>query len=56
MLLDGEDVLAMSFGRLRAVRWAEAAIIFQGALHSLNPLRRVGQQIAEPVAAARQRR
>jgi peptide/nickel transport system ATP-binding protein len=49
VLLDGEDVLAMSFGRLRAVRWAEAAIIFQGALHSLNPLRRVGQQIAEPV-------
>jgi peptide/nickel transport system ATP-binding protein len=49
VLLDGEDVLSMSFGRLRAVRWAEAAIIFQGALHSLNPLRRVGQQIAEPV-------
>ena len=49
MLLDGEDVLAMSFGRLRAVRWAEASIVFQGALHSLNPLRRVGQQIAEPV-------
>jgi peptide/nickel transport system ATP-binding protein len=49
VLLDGEDVLGMSFGRLRAVRWAEAAIIFQGALHSLNPLRRVGQQIAEPI-------
>jgi peptide/nickel transport system ATP-binding protein len=49
VLLDGEDVLAMSFGRLRAARWAEAAIIFQGALHSLNPLRRVGQQIAEPI-------
>ena len=49
VLLDGEDVLAMNFGRLRAVRWADAAIIFQGALHSLNPLRRVGQQIAEPV-------
>jgi peptide/nickel transport system ATP-binding protein len=49
VLLDGEDVLGMSFGRLRAVRWAQAAIIFQGALHSLNPLRRVGQQIAEPV-------
>jgi peptide/nickel transport system ATP-binding protein len=49
VLLDGEDVLGMSFGKLRAVRWAEAAIIFQGALHSLNPLRRVGQQIAEPM-------
>jgi peptide/nickel transport system ATP-binding protein len=49
VLLDGEDVLGMSFGRLRAVRWAESAIIFQGALHSLNPLRRVGYQIAEPI-------
>ena len=49
VLLDGEDVLTMSFGRLRAARWAEAAIVFQGALHSLNPLRRVGQQIAEPI-------
>ncbi len=49
VLLDDEDVLTMSFGRLRAVRWAEAAIVFQGALHSLNPLQRVGEQIAEPV-------
>ena len=50
VLLDDEDVLAMSFGRLRAVRWATAAIVFQGALHSLNPLQRVGRQIAEPVS------
>ena len=49
VLLDGEDVLAMSFGRLRAVRWAEASIVFQGALHSLNPVQRIGRQIAEPV-------
>ena len=49
VLLDDEDVLAMSFGRLRAVRWAEASIVFQGALHSLNPLQRIGQQVAEPV-------
>jgi peptide/nickel transport system ATP-binding protein len=49
VLLDGEDVLAMRWGRLRAVRWAEASIVFQGALHSLNPVRRIGQQIAEPI-------
>ena len=49
VLLDDEDVLSMSFGRLRAVRWASAAIVFQGALHSLNPLHRVGRQIGEPV-------
>ncbi len=49
VLLDGEDVLGMNFGRLRAVRWAEASIVFQGALHSLNPLQKIGRQIAEPV-------
>ena len=49
VLLDGQDVLAMSFGQLRAVRWAEASIVFQGALHSLNPLQRIGGQVAEPM-------
>jgi peptide/nickel transport system ATP-binding protein len=49
VLLDDEDVLGMSFGRLRAVRWAEASIVFQGALHSLNPLQKIGRQVAEPV-------
>jgi peptide/nickel transport system ATP-binding protein len=49
VLLNGEDVLKMKFGRLRAVRWGEAAIVFQGALHSLNPVQRVGRQIAEPI-------
>ncbi|WP_043625395.1 ABC transporter ATP-binding protein [Nonomuraea candida] len=49
ILLDGEDVLAMKWGRLRAVRWAGASIVFQGAQHGLNPVRRIGDQIAEPL-------
>jgi len=49
VLLDGEDVYEMKPGRLRAVRWTSAAIVFQGALHSLNPVRRVGQQIEEAI-------
>jgi peptide/nickel transport system ATP-binding protein len=49
VLLDGEDVLAMSWGRLRAVRWSAASIVFQGAMHGLNPVQRVGRQIAEPI-------
>jgi peptide/nickel transport system ATP-binding protein len=47
--LAGEDVLAMKPGRLRAVRWAEAAVVFQGAQHVLNPVRRISQQIQEAV-------
>ena len=49
VLLDGEDVYTMKPGRLRAVRWTSAAIVFQGALHSLNPVRRVGLQIEEAI-------
>jgi peptide/nickel transport system ATP-binding protein len=49
VLLEGEDVLTMRWGRLRAVRWAQASVVFQGALHSLNPVLRIGRQIAEPI-------
>ncbi|WP_328768291.1 ABC transporter ATP-binding protein [Streptomyces sp. NBC_00286] len=49
ILLDGEDVLGMRWGRVRAVRWAGASIVFQGAMHSLNAVHRVGDQIAEPI-------
>ena len=49
ILLDGEDVTAMKWGRLRAVRWAEASVVFQGAMHALNPVRKIGEQIAEPL-------
>ncbi|PJN00059.1 dipeptide/oligopeptide/nickel ABC transporter ATP-binding protein [Streptomyces sp. CB01201] len=49
VLLDGEDVLGMRWGRLRAVRWAGASIVFQGAMHSLNAVHRVGDQLAEPI-------
>ena len=45
----GEDIRAMRWGDLRALRWAGASIVFQGALHSLNPVHRVGRQIAEPI-------
>ncbi|PRX44970.1 peptide/nickel transport system ATP-binding protein [Prauserella shujinwangii] len=49
ILLEGEDVRTMRWGRLRAVRWSSAAVVFQGAMHALNPVRRVGEQIAEPL-------
>jgi peptide/nickel transport system ATP-binding protein len=34
---------------LRAARWTAGAIVFQGALHALNPVQTVGDQIAEPM-------
>ena len=49
VLLNGEDVLAMKPGRMRAVRWTEASVIFQGAMHALNPVQRIGDQLAEAI-------
>ncbi|WP_277675893.1 nickel ABC transporter ATP-binding protein NikE [Saccharopolyspora rectivirgula] len=49
ILLDGKDVRTMTFGQLRAVRWASASVVFQGAMHALNPVRTIGNQIAEPM-------
>ena len=49
ILFDGDDVATMSWGALRAVRWAGASVVFQGAMHALNPVHRVADQIAEPI-------
>ncbi|GAB3267340.1 ABC transporter ATP-binding protein [Arthrobacter pigmenti] len=45
--INGQDVGTLSWGELRALRWTGAAIVFQGAMHSLNPVQKVGDQIAE---------
>jgi peptide/nickel transport system ATP-binding protein len=47
--LAGENVLDMSWGKVRAVRWAQASVVFQGAMHALNPVQRIGDQMAEPI-------
>jgi peptide/nickel transport system ATP-binding protein len=47
--LDGQDVLSLSPGKLRAVRWTGASIVFQGALHALNPVQKIGEQIEEAI-------
>ena len=49
--LNGEDVLEMELNRLGAIRWTQSSIIFQGAQHALDPVIRVGDQIAEPILA-----
>jgi peptide/nickel transport system ATP-binding protein len=49
VLLNGENVLSMKAGRLRAVRWTGASVVFQGAMHALNPVQRIGDQLAEAI-------
>ena len=47
--LCGRDVTAASEAELRAIRGRDAAMIFQEPLSALNPLKRVGAQIAEAI-------
>lgn len=54
ILLEGENVLEMTPGRLRAVRWTGASIVFQGAMHALNPVQRIGDQISEAITVHQQ--
>ncbi len=45
--IDGRDITEAGEDELRHIRWKEIAIIFQGAMNALNPVRRVGDQIVE---------
>ncbi len=47
ILLEGEDVLAVTPERLCALRGNRMAMVFQEPLTALNPVMRVGDQIAE---------
>lgn len=48
-----QDVLTMTDAQLRAARWEEVAIVFQGAMNSLNPVYRVGRQLMDAMTAHR---
>ncbi len=47
--LMGIDLAQKSENALRRYRWREISIVFQGAMNALNPVRRVRDQIAEPI-------
>ncbi len=47
--LFGIDLVPKTEDQLRRYRWREISIVFQGAMNALNPVRRIGEQIAEPI-------
>lgn len=51
VLLDGADLLAMDARTLRRVRWSQIALVTQSAMNALDPVLRVGDQIAESIRA-----
>jgi peptide/nickel transport system ATP-binding protein len=50
-MFDGRDLVGASEAQLRRVRGAELAMVFQDPQSSLNPVYRVGDQIAEQIRA-----
>jgi peptide/nickel transport system ATP-binding protein len=48
---DGEDLLAKTTDEMRRVRGARISMIFQEPMTALNPVMRVGDQVAEAVLA-----
>ena len=47
ILIDGIDVLKLKESEVREIRWKKISMIFQGAMNALNPVFKVGDQIAE---------
>ncbi len=48
--LDGKNLMELSEEEFRKnVRWSQISIVFQGAQNALNPVLKVGFQIAEPL-------
>ncbi|MCA3631408.1 MAG: ABC transporter ATP-binding protein [Methylobacterium sp.] len=49
ILLDSEDLLALDEARLCSIRGRRIGMIFQEPMTALNPVHRIGEQIAEPL-------
>lgn len=50
ILLDNTNILKMDIERFRKnIRWRRISMVFQGAMNALNPVIKVGDQIAEAI-------
>ena len=49
ILFEGEDLLTLSDAAIRQVRGNRISMVFQEPMSSLNPVQRIGDQVAEPL-------
>jgi peptide/nickel transport system permease protein len=49
VFFEGMDLTRLEADELRDLRWKRLAVVFQGAMNALNPVRRVGDQITEAI-------
>jgi len=47
------DLLAADAAKLRQIRWSQLAVVFQSAMHALNPVARVDAQLTDVLKAHR---
>lgn len=47
--MDGKELIGLPESDYRAVRGNDIAMVFQDSLSALNPTRRIGDQVAEPI-------
>jgi oligopeptide/dipeptide ABC transporter ATP-binding protein len=48
-MIAGAPVLSTGEAGMQSHRWTDVAMVFQGAMNALNPVRTVGSQIVEPI-------
>ena len=51
IMMDGVDLIPLTDDQMRPYRWNRISMVFQAAMNSLNPVYRVGDQIAEAIEA-----
>jgi oligopeptide/dipeptide ABC transporter ATP-binding protein len=49
VVFDGVDVLARGEQSVSPHRWKDIAMVFQGAMNAFDPVKRIGEQITEPM-------
>ena len=49
VLLEGDDILAGGEASMQPHRWTDIAMVFQGAMNALTPVKTIGSQIVEPM-------
>ncbi|MFC1409622.1 ABC transporter ATP-binding protein [Streptacidiphilus alkalitolerans] len=47
------DLLAADIAKLRQIRWSQLAVVFQSAMHALNPVARIDAQLTDVLKAHR---
>ncbi len=53
ILFEGQDLKESTEEQWRKIRWRKISMIFQAAMNALNPVHRVGDQIAEAISTHR---